>query len=350
MKPLKQYVKICILAALAFSLIGCAQGEKESEQTSMAGGPENAATASASSEFHHTTTAPAAEETDNGEEGGADRDVAEIETCYKYKIEKNEISKSEIDHIMYALFVREEERNAYQNVEMKTVKIDGEEIQQPEMTVDGIKYTWTKLSGRGLMISSDRKPEGRIELDTAKEMALDFVRRLNWDFSDDLEVRSCEENEVILLCRLCHDNIKVMGEHNLFFEQWNEEEIPLSGSYIKMTIVESGIQLLEISTLPQITEALETYQVADDFLSADERMMYATQYFAYQEEQSSMFSEFDLSDIKIELIYMPFKDTGLGALYIPAFEVVVKRRGSSYGEGILYMDAITGYIYDMKIR
>ena len=348
---MKQYLKICILAAVVFCLIGCAPGEKESGQTDMVTGiPENTAATLTSGESDYETAVSAVEETETEKsEADAISNTVEIETCYKYKIEKNEISENEIDHIMYALFVSEEERNAYQNAGIKNVKVDGEEIQQPEMTVEGIKYTWMKTS-QGLLISSERKKEGSIGVDTAKELALDFVRRLEWDLREDLEVRSYEKDEVILICRLCYDNIKVMGEHNLFFEQRNENEIPLSGSYIKMTIVESGIQEIEISTLPQITEQLESYQPAKDFLSADERMTYVTQYFTNRKEQFSTFPEYDLSDASSEMIYMPFKDTRLGEVYIPAFEIVVKDTDRSFGEGILYMDAITGYIYDMKIR
>ena len=160
-----------------------------------------------------------------------------------------------------------------------------------------------------------------------------------------------EENESGLtrLYRCSYAGVKMMGKHALYLSK--EDEVPLYGSYIKITAGQKGICLIDFYLPPAIQEIQETYVFPDDFLSEEQRKEFLFLYIADYYEMFSIQAETEPTITDCFLIYMPSRDSKGNTELIPAFEITTnsKEKGQERIR-VYFMDAITGYIYDSFLQ
>lgn len=186
-------------------------------------------------------------------------------------------------------------------------------------------------------------------------MARDFLDQLGWEYSENLETQPQEDGSVNISCRFCYEDVKLMGRHEFFFEPGNEEEIPTRGSYITLSLSETGIFSVDIASLLQPAEILQTYDAKKDFLSLEEVENVVKKYLEISTaETPDSIAEADLEGISVEIIYMPYQDSANGNvdILLPAFEVRLPYylEGMPDGTMVLYIDATTGYVYGEDIE
>lgn len=331
---MKKTLALCLFCLLfSLSLSACTAHPDESSVPSTENNPANTDTSAALANAGGEITA---------------------DTYYRMTYTK----EPNVDEIMNALLTEEAEKEAYQTAEVKELAsaFTDRTSQEWSMTVDGIDYRWT--AGNGALAYFTDRPYESIEEALAEEIARDFLARLGWESSDDLLVKTLEDGTVEIECRLYYNGVKLMGQNSLFFELDNEDEIPVTGFSISMLLSKDRIQSLRIDAVPQAGEILQTYDAATDFLTLEKVETAARQYLEmWAQSLPSDMVDVDLTqenlEMEAEIIYMPYRDLANGDLHVlmPVFEIHVPTIPGSFTSAIvLYMDAVTGYIYDQGVE
>ena len=223
---------------------------------------------------------------------------------------------------------------------------EGEHQTQYEVltaTVDGVTHEF-RISSTTLSYSCDLQTGSNITVKTASEMAEKFLSTLPYMVDSHYDNNQQEGELIGITYRLCWEDVPMMGSQTLYFTS-DENEIPLTGSYINFTMCENGIQNMSILYLPEVGEVMRTYQ-EEDLLTEEEIYEMAT-YFV--EETCSKFQR-PYRDIVLEdwkLIYMPYKLNGEETVLLPAYEVQIHTIENEKGRTrYLWMDAVTGFIYE----
>lgn len=249
----------------------------------------------------------------------------------------------DVDAVMNALLMEDAEKKAYETAQMEeTISAAADSPSRKwSMTVDGVAYRWEEANG-AFTYFVDRPYEGVAE-DQAEKIARDFLDRLGLESSNELQIKAWEDGTVEILCRLYYNGVKLMGVNALYFEPDNEDEIPLTGSYISLLLSGDRIHNVQINAIPQMVEILETYNAEKDFLTVEEAEAVTKQYL------EMIRPPWPNTEPKTELIYMPYRDPANGNVHVllPAYEVYVPRApGDGAKATIFYVDAVTGYIYN----
>ncbi len=268
--------------------------------------------------------------------------------------------EADADEIMDALLTEDAQKAAYETatVEEITSEYTGLTSRVGSMTVNGIDYRWTE--GNGVFSYDVNLPYESIGEDRAEELARDFLERLGWENDDELEIKTVADGTVEIECRLYYDGVKLMGENSLHFEKDNDNEVPVTGFYISLLLSGEGIKSVLLEAVPQIGEVLQAYDAAADFLSMEEVEATARQYFEVRAQSLPPdIVDVDLTseelEMEAEIIYMPYRDLANGDLHVlmPVFEIYVPTipaEDTDLKAIIIYMDAVTGYVYDKDFK
>lgn len=259
-------------------------------------------------------------------------------------------SPVDIDEVMHALLTDPAQIAAFETAETNASALpDGRTIYEGTMTVDGIVYGWAECAGAfEFHREYSSKP---VQAEEAERLAQDFLGRLGWAYDNNLQIRSVEDGTVDIRCRLYYHDVKLMGPHTFYFEPGNEEEHGLTGSYIQLSFSGDGINSVLIESPPQEGDILQTYDPQKDFLSLDDAAVMAEQYIETVQTQTPQ-PEWTLylGSMSIERIYIPYRDVSgkNNDILMPAFEVRIPVKYEDMPEGtmVLYLDALTGYVYD----
>lgn len=258
-------------------------------------------------------------------------------------------SSINIGEIMHMILVTEAEQSMFNAAETEvSVLPDGRTLQEGVMTIDGITYRWSECDG-SFHYFTDRSIE-ECSIETAEEMAQNFLEQLGWERSGEIRSRLLENGEVEVLCRFAYNGVKLMGQHTLFFEPGNEDELGVRGTYIKISLSAAGIHSIVMEALLQPKEILQEYHALNDFLTSEEVNAMTRQYFEMLGEEVLSMLDVDLEEISAEIIYMPYRDASKANedILMPVFEVHVQTKSydTTKETMVLYMDAVTGYVYD----
>lgn len=273
------------------------------------------------------------------------------DTYYRMSYTKAPI---DIDKIMHALLTDEDEKAAFDATILDTSTLsDGRIQREGAMTVHGTAYQWSECAG--FFIFYKEYTAEPVPVKDAEKLARDFLDQLGWEYCDELQIRSAENGTVDILCRLCYQGVKLMGSHTLYFEPGNEDELGLTGSYIQLTLSGTDIVSAMIESVPQDGDILQTYDSQKDLLSLKEAEAMAEQYIETEGSQLLLPDEELISEeMSIERIYMPYRDAANGNtdILMPAYEVRIPCKAEEMPDGaiVLYMDALTGYIYDISFE
>lgn len=259
------------------------------------------------------------------------------------------ISPIDVKQVMHLILTSEEEQSMFDATEMETTTLsDGRTLQEGTMDVNGITYRWSECAGIFNYFAD--LPIEETTVAAAEEMAQDFLEQLGWEKSGEVSSHLLENGEVEVLCRFAYNGIKLMGQHTLFFEPGNEDELGVRGTYIKLSLSAAGIHSMIIESLLQPKEILQEYHAQDDFLTSEEVNAMTKQYFEGFDEEALSILNVDLEKISAEIIYMPYRDASNANedILMPVFEVYVQTKSydTTKERMVLYMDAVTGYVYD----
>lgn len=268
-----------------------------------------------------------------------------IETVYRLKTEKMKIDMSGFLDLL-----TQYEKLGQIEINFEKQMVDGEETGVAAFTKDGAVHTCIETH-YGLLYQNncDAKTEQTVNYDRIRRYIDEFVAMIEnaWGWKFDLESVEEEENEIGLtrLYRWSYAGVKMMGKHALYLSK--EDEVPLYGSYIKITAGPKGIGLIDLYAPPKIKEIQEAYVFPDDLLSEEQQREFLFSYIADYYELFSIKAEAEPTIISCFIIYMPNKDSKGEAELIPAFEITTKSKENGQERTRVYfMDAKTGYIYD----
>lgn len=309
-----------ILPVIALCIItGCSKEEKIS-----AGDP--GATAA--------TQSAAAQGTTDGEEAGVPEDA-----CYRYEISYPAQTQEQYGQILTALLGSE---STWQQASETASTVDGGDAIYWQAAVDGIRHEWY-LNQSCFSYSNDLTHDPVDEAE-AEEIVEQFLAEAGLEAVPDTTVTGNFGNltETVLVYRLTVDDLPVMGAVSLSFTD-AEEEIPLTGSYLRVTVGAEGICSLSLYPLPDLGAALETYDPSADFLSVEEAEAQAGTYVQESAELHSYTEEILSAEGK--LIYMPTRQ-GTKVLLIPAYEIeVMGQKDGAERVHLILMDAQSGFVY-----
>ncbi len=272
-----------------------------------------------------------------------------IETVYRLKTRKMKI---DMNGFLDLLIQYENLKQIEVNLEKRMV--DGEETWVAAFTKDGAVHTCIETH-YGLLYQKtcDVKTAKTVDYNRIRGYIDEFVTIIEnaWEWKFDLESVEEEESEIGLtrLYRWSYAGVKMMGKHALYLTK--EDEVPLYGSYIKITAGTTGICLVDLYAPPEIEEIQETYVFPDDLLSEEQRIEFLFQYIEEYYEMFSIEPETGPTIIDCSTIYMPSKNSKGETELVPAFEITTNSREKGQERTRVYfMDAKTGYIYDSYLQ
>ncbi len=274
---------------------------------------------------------------------------------YRMTYERVEdLDDTDVKQLVYAALANENERRAFEQADSEWVPIDGRQVELYSMTVDGVYFEWDEEGG-GFRYLSERLRES-IDAAEAEKMARDFLDCLEWELDDSLQVYERKDGCVEVECRFCYDGVKLLGNTGLYFESGNPDEPFTGGFYIKLELCGTGICYMSVYAPPRIKEILQEYNPEEDFLDKDRIQKVVRRHFAAVQD---MFPGDETAEIggqvSCEIIYMPYRDTSQENMevLIPVFEVRVpttRKTERTREYVVLYIDAVTGRIYDEKFE
>ena len=265
-----------------------------------------------------------------------------------------EYSRSlDMDKIMNALLTSELEKEIYENISLveSTSKYTDLKIYEGSMKVEKVNFRWTECNGGFSYYAS--YPIQDTDVAMASIIMEEFLKQMEWDYSDDFTIKKLEDGSIDISCSLFCDGIKLMGDNSLFLEKDNENEFPIMGFYVKLLVSGDRIYSATIEGIPNVKNKLQSYDVNKDLLQIMDVEKIVQQYLAGDKNLQHLINA-DVKNIvmDIELIYMPYRDLSSNKnILIPVYEVCIKNRDESVNEEILlYIDAITGFMYDIHFR
>jgi hypothetical protein len=258
---------------------------------------------------------------------------------YRYQISYSEQTQEKYGQILTTLLGSE---SAWQQASEKVSTVDGSDAARWSATVDGIQHEWY-LDQSGFTYSNDRSKDSVDELE-AEKIAQQFLTETGLDAVLDTTITGNLGNrtETILVYRLTVDGLPMMGGVSLSFTD-QEDEIPLTGAYLRITVGTEGICGIQLYPLPEIEATLETYEASENFLPIEEAETQAEAYVQASAEKFSYTEE--ILSAEGWLIYMPTK-LGTKVLLIPAYEIeVMGQKNETERVHLIIMDAQNGYVY-----
>lgn len=214
------------------------------------------------------------------------------------------------------------------------------------VTLDGVTHSWMDTT-RGFWYLNDMEP-GQPDHDNARALADSFAGCLNGDFCEEVKEETRWDGSFLFTYFFRYEGVRLMGENGLYFTQ-DEEEIALTGPYVRVGVGEYGILSVDVSAMPDIEGVSETYR-KEDFMTEERIISLSRQYVLSSIERfgNSLIGELLIQDPVI--IYMPFRDSQDDVYLIPVYEVIaISEEEDVEKTRTLLIDACNGYIYDMDI-
>ena len=211
-----------------------------------------------------------------------------------------------------------------------------------QTTLSGITYCWT-MNGNSFDGYTDALNTSTVGEETARQLGGQFVKALGFEVSSTPSVSKDELGRIILEYSFQYEGVDILGNKILYIGQ--TDEAGTHGTYIALTIDDSGICGVCISNLMQISSSVTTYQKAADFIGDEQAMALAESYYDQLMGKEGAYSALG-GRTELNIIYMPYLENGKNML-IPVYEVsVLNTDGDPMFCAVL--DALTGYVYSAQ--
>lgn len=211
-----------------------------------------------------------------------------------------------------------------------------------QITLDGITWCWT-VNGNFFDGYTDTLDTSTIDEETAGQLGAQFVKSLGFEVSSVPSVSKDELGRIILEYSFQYEGVNILGNKILYIGQ--TDETGTRGTYISLTIDDSGVCGVCISNLMQITSSVTTYRKDADFIGDEQAMTLAESYYGQLLGEEDAYSALG-GRTESNIIYMPYLENGKTML-IPVYEVSAL---NTDGELVFcaVLDALTGYVYSAQ--
>lgn len=270
--------------------------------------------------------------------------------CSMPQVEKGKTKKEIEAEEAYQVTMDAKEKKvegSYEKVAIEKQKLNAEEItellvgQPPEnvkekeeedglteytMNIDHVKHSWSGTETS--YYYNNNKKNGvndTIEQEEAQKIADQFIEKLAQKYQityAEPQIVAADQTQYDLVYIQQYKGTNFLGMQNLSLEGSGDDDAPVSGSYIYITVGKSGITAVDIDSIYQFHDTLETYSDASKYLTEEKLAELVKDYY---KEFADLGSE-GTRIKKIEVIYLPYPEREKEVL-LPVYQLTVVDEG-----------------------